>query len=1180
VIFSGNFEDYVISYDDVISQFTVTHTTGTDGADYVIGVEKFQFADGMKTVGEVKASINVLPHIRDYAALYSINSGTKMFSGHTMGEWYNYSAFAALREDGSVVTWGYSYDGGDSSGVADKLNGSVDVVEIFSTVYAFAALRSDGSVVTWGASSYGGNSSSVANNLDGAIDVVQVFSTLWAFAALRDNGSVVTWGDSSFGGDSSGVADKLNGSVDVVEIFSTGNAFAALREDGSVVTWGDSSSGGDSSGVADKLNGSVDVMEIFSTVHAFAALREDGSVVTWGDSSSGGDSSGVADKLNGSVDIVEIFSTGQAFAALREDGSVVTWGVSYRGGDSNGVADKLNGSVDVVEIFSTAHAFAALREDGSVVTWGVSYRGGDSSGVADKLNGTVNVVEIFSTVYAFAALREDGSVVTWGSGYDGGDSSGVADKLNGSVDVVEIFSTGNAFAALREDGSVVTWGSGSYVGDSSGVADKLNGTVSVVEIFSTGNAFAALREDGSVVTWGSGSYGGNSSSVASLLHDIVDISNIYSNSTGDQDRMGTQDNDQMYGNFGNDILWGYDGNDVLSGWSGDDLVFGGAGNDLLICGEGEGNDTYDGGVGEDTVKYVSALAGITVDLATGTAFSMYDDDAGIGFDTLINIEHIIAGNHDDLLIGNDGANSIEAGSGNDTLMGGDGADTLDGGDGFDTADYSGISLPVIVFLDGSMDVIVSVGGVAADTIRSIENVIGGDGNDSLIGDIADNLSRGGDGKDTIDGGAGMDTADYSDKLESVTITLSVGSDTIVQVGGVAEDTIRNIENLIGGSGTDRLVGDNIANRLSGSAGNDTLEGGADNDTISGGFDDDTVIYTGNFPGYLFSYDPVNGIYTVTDSIAGRDGVDMVDGVEYFRFADGEHKASDLMDIEPPYLIATTPNGYANNVAVDSAVILTFSEMIHTGTGSIRLLADGEQFLVINITDGAQVSIDGTRLTIDPSIDLSLDTQYELQIDTSALVDNAGNGFVGLTGYEFKTLTGDHALTGTVTFWKEGMPIADVWGLLKEDGLLERVSGSGDDGAYTCQGLAAGDYTLGAEKEVDESDTIAVTADDALAALDLLFDDGEASPYQYLAADIDRDGKVGFRDTLSILKMALGRDDAPEPEWVIVSESSGSVPMDSGNVIWPSADMVITLDQDTEIDLVGVLMGDVDGSWGS
>ncbi|MFM5955715.1 MAG: hypothetical protein ACKOQ2_00880, partial [Dolichospermum sp.] len=81
----------------------------------------------------------------------------------TLHEVGNYYAFAALKSDGSVVTWGDSSYGGDSSSVSSRLTSGV--TQIFSTNVAFAALKSDGSVVTWGLDWAGGNSSSVSSSL-------------------------------------------------------------------------------------------------------------------------------------------------------------------------------------------------------------------------------------------------------------------------------------------------------------------------------------------------------------------------------------------------------------------------------------------------------------------------------------------------------------------------------------------------------------------------------------------------------------------------------------------------------------------------------------------------------------------------------------------------------------------------------------------------------------------------------------------------------------------------------------------------------------------------------------------------------------------------------------------------------------------------------------------------------
>jgi len=73
------------------------------------------------------------------------------------------SAFAALRSDGSVLTWGNNSNGGNSTGIdfdgdgnTNTYTGSKKVTQIFSTETAFAALRSDGSVLTWGNNRKGG----------------------------------------------------------------------------------------------------------------------------------------------------------------------------------------------------------------------------------------------------------------------------------------------------------------------------------------------------------------------------------------------------------------------------------------------------------------------------------------------------------------------------------------------------------------------------------------------------------------------------------------------------------------------------------------------------------------------------------------------------------------------------------------------------------------------------------------------------------------------------------------------------------------------------------------------------------------------------------------------------------------------------------------------------------------
>ena len=600
--YNSSLSDYTIAYNAGTAQFTITHNNGgSDGVDTVSEVELFSFAGVTKTaaelitaagpVGVVNLAGNDIPfglstHLSNLTVVEVSGSTVSVdksqstalatssslssarlpvvlntsFPGHSAGEFGNDFAFAAVKADGSVVTWGFGPNGGDSSAAASQLNGEIDVAKIYSNDSAFAALRVDGSVVTWGNTDAGGNSSAVTTALNGGVAVVQIASTETAFAALRANGSVITWGGFGTGGDSSARASALDGTVQVTNLYSNLSAFAALRADGSVVTWGYDLFGGDSSSVA---SGLVGVKQIFATGSAFAALRTDGSVVTWGNILDGADSSAVTSKLNGTNAVVSISSTTSAFAALRQDGSVVTWGDVNNGAESSAVSAKIDGSIAVKQIASTNSAFAALRSDGSVVTWGSTVTGGDSTTVAAGLDGTIDVVSIHSNGSAFAALRVDGSVVTWGYGPYGGDASEVSNQLSGSTAVTQVYSNDHAFAALRADGSVTAWGSFIDGGNTGSVQAQLDGTVDVAQIFATSVAFSALRVDGTVVNWGNLNRGGNSAAVDSMLKSVANLSDITSKvSAVHQNKVGGSANETLLGGAGNDTIDGGAGTDI------------------------------------------------------------------------------------------------------------------------------------------------------------------------------------------------------------------------------------------------------------------------------------------------------------------------------------------------------------------------------------------------------------------------------------------------------------------------------------------------------------------------------------------------------------------------------------------------------------------------------------------
>jgi hypothetical protein len=133
----------------------------------------------------------------------------------------------------------------------------------------------------------------------------------------------------------------------------------------------------------------------------------------------------------------------------------------------------------------------------------------------------------------------------------------------------------------------------------------------------------------------------------------------------------------------------------IAGTNASDTLTGGAGTQWLR-GNG-GNDTLNGGADDDWVTYARDYAGVTVNLATGTASDGMGGVFGFGgTDTLISIEHVEGSDFNDSITGNGGANRI---------IGGDGVDSLDGGAGND-----------IIVWDASDNQAFILGGADFDTL--------------------------------------------------------------------------------------------------------------------------------------------------------------------------------------------------------------------------------------------------------------------------------------------------------------------------------------------------------------------------------------------------------------------------------------------------------------------------------
>lgn len=438
---------------------------------------------------------------------------------------------------------------------------------------------------------------------------------------------------------------------------------------------------------------------------------------------------------------------------------------------------------------------------------------------------------------------------------------------------------------------------------------------------------------------------------------------------GGSEDSGGSDNERLAGDDENDTLDGEDGNDLLLGEGGDDLLSGGLGDDTLLGNsateerlaaldsliaapnltsanyeelnhvlsaapddEDDGNDTYQGGDGDDVIfdGHSDLMDEDRLYGGSGNDLMMDFDGAsrfygGLGNDSIVAVDGYASGAK--------GADVLRGDAGDDVLFGDD-EDTMSGGAGTDQFNVYVDSLVEDNGQDGEIDGMVVIDDwedgeeivldydpmhVLDGTQTQIELRVEEDTDETgafasvfqeeeglrvefmghtvmfikhadlsavphitlnqyvpdyddedfeTLGNGSDNTMEGDETSNSLSGGAGDDS-----------ISGKLGDDFLL--GGEGDDTLdggAGLDTLMGGEGDDLLDGGDDADHLSGAGGADTLLGGAGadsllggdgDDSLSGGDDDDTLI-AGE------GADSLEGGAGL-DLLSGGDGDDVMDG---------------------------------------------------------------------------------------------------------------------------------------------------------------------------------------------------------------------------------------------------------------------------------------------------------------
>jgi hypothetical protein len=186
-----------------------------------------------------------------------------------------------------------------------------------------------------------------------------------------------------------------------------------------------------------------------------------------------------------------------------------------------------------------------------------------------------------------------------------------------------------------------------------------------------------------------------------------------------------------------------------------------------------------------------------------------------------------------------------------------------------------------------------------------------------------------------------------------------------------------------------------------------------------------------------------------------------------------------------------------------------------------------------------------------------------------------------------TSLSSRAVTGSVYFWGNSA-LGPGHQLLKNVDVKATAGGvtwssatTTKSGAYLVPGVDTTQVALSGSKATLADTTIkpAIGLNDVLSALKLYLGKTttDNSPYAMMAADFDVNGKVELSDVLNILKTYLGKTTSVSPQWTFVDASADLGGLTAKACLAPPLSLSL-VDAATSVNLVGVLRGDVNGSW--
>jgi len=269
---------------------------------------------------------------------------------------------------------------------------------------------------------------------------------------------------------------------------------------------------------------------------------------------------------------------------------------------------------------------------------------------------------------------------------------------------------------------------------------------------------------------------------------------------------GGQGNDTIYGSDLADVLNGLAGNDMLYGGGGDDILHGGAGNDKLYGQDGDdvldggtGNNELHGGEGRDTYRVFSTPGVETTSVTTIVAGEGPGDTVTVGGGLGPQDIRVIREGQSDtlrLVYFHEGRTTSTIVVLKDQLAAAGGIAPI--------SQVLFEAYPDVIWSAAALRSLATRGGTGNDVLYGLEDsvneLLGGEGNDTLYGGALDDLLDGGAGEDVLAGGVGDDTYVFGHGYGSDTLIDASGSNKILLRAGVLPDDVKLVRTGQNGKG--------------------------------------------------------------------------------------------------------------------------------------------------------------------------------------------------------------------------------------------------------------------------------------------------------------------------------------------------------------------------------------------